>query len=226
MSGLEKTLFNLKARLYLLPVSNHQQFSAKQLNKQAKRAEREANQRKTKLKDAIQKGNRDIAELHASEIIRKQTEHIDLLRLSARLDAVASRVQTAVTMRNVNSFWSPCSPHQGLWEHEDGRYEHEPCSGNYGFDKGRHITFLEFETQFEDLDVTSSYMQNSIGQSTATGTPQDKVDALMQEVAVEAGIEFDQELGSANASKAKIAVKKDKERDEENLDERLRALRS
>jgi charged multivesicular body protein 1 len=32
----------------------------------------------------------------------------------------------------------------------------------------------KFEQQFEDLDVTSEYMENSIGQTTSLTTPEDE----------------------------------------------------
>ena len=41
------------------------------------------------------------ARIYAENAIRKKTEALNLLRLSSRIDAVASRVQTAVTMRTV-----------------------------------------------------------------------------------------------------------------------------
>jgi hypothetical protein len=51
--------------------------------------------------EAIQQGNNDIARIHAGNAIRKEQERLNLLRLSSRIDAVASRVRTAVTMRSV-----------------------------------------------------------------------------------------------------------------------------
>ena len=50
---------------------------------------------------AIQQGHNDIAKIYAQNAIRKQNERLNLLRLGSRIDAVASRVQTAVTMRQV-----------------------------------------------------------------------------------------------------------------------------
>lgn len=41
------------------------------------------------------------AKIYASNAIRKKNEALNLLRLGSRIDAVASRVQTAVTMRRV-----------------------------------------------------------------------------------------------------------------------------
>ncbi|PWW71576.1 hypothetical protein C7212DRAFT_303387, partial [Tuber magnatum] len=88
MSGLEKALFNLK-------------FTAKQLNRQAVKAGKDETSEKAKIKKALSQGNQDIAKVYAQNAIRKQNERLNLLRLASRIDAVASRVQTAVTMRQV-----------------------------------------------------------------------------------------------------------------------------
>lgn len=45
----------------------------------------------------------------------------------------------------------------------------------------------KFENQFEDLDVQSSYMENTMSQTVTTSIPQSDVDNLMQQVADEAG---------------------------------------
>lgn len=52
---------------------------------------------------ALQQGNIDGARIYASNAIRKHTESLNLLRLSSRIDAVSSRVETAVTMRNLTA---------------------------------------------------------------------------------------------------------------------------
>ena len=44
-----------------------------------------------------------------------------------------------------------------------------------------------FETQFENLDVQSQVMENTMCNSSTLTTPQSQVDSLMQEVADEAG---------------------------------------
>jgi len=49
----------------------------------------------------LQQRNNDIAKIYASNAIRKRSEALNLLRLSSRLDAVASRVDTALKMRQV-----------------------------------------------------------------------------------------------------------------------------
>lgn len=52
---------------------------------------------------ALQKGNTDGARIYAQNAIRKKTESLNLLRLASRIDAVASRVETAVTMRRLTN---------------------------------------------------------------------------------------------------------------------------
>jgi division protein CdvB (Snf7/Vps24/ESCRT-III family) len=50
---------------------------------------------------AIQKGNMEGAKIHAENSIRQKNQALNYRRMSARIDAVASRVQTAMTTRQV-----------------------------------------------------------------------------------------------------------------------------
>jgi charged multivesicular body protein 1 len=78
----------------------------------------------------------------------------------------------------------------------------------------------KFEQQFEDLDVQTEYMENSMGQTTALTTPGDQVEELIQQVADENGLELQMEMPGTS----KAAVQKEpQERDE--LGERLARLR-
>lgn len=64
------------------------------------------------FEQALQQGNTEGARIYASNAIRKKNESLNLLRLSSRIDAVSSRVETAVTMRQV-SFIIRCSHRRG-----------------------------------------------------------------------------------------------------------------
>ena len=55
----------------------------------------------TSTAQAIQQNHSDIAKIYAQNAIRKKNENLNLLRLASRIDAVSSKVQTAVTMRQV-----------------------------------------------------------------------------------------------------------------------------
>lgn len=188
-------------------------FTAKQLNRQAAKAAKEELQEKTKTKKAMLQGNNDIAQLYAQNAIRKANERVNLLRLASRIDAVASRVQTAVTMRSV--------------------------TGNMGqvikgMDKALQTMNLErislvmdkFESQFEDLDASTNYYETATNNTNALTTPQEEVDELMSKIADEAGIEMKQGLADTNVDiEAPVAtsISEDKE---DKLAERLRALRN
>ncbi|KAF8467115.1 Snf7 family [Russula ochroleuca] len=201
MSNLEKTLFQLK-------------FTAKSLNRQAKKAQKDENAEKTRLKKALQQGNNDGARIYASNAIRKKSESLNLLRLASRIDAVASRVETATTMRQVTG---------------------NMTSVVKGMDKAMETMNLErislvmdkFESQFSDLDVQTSYMEDAMGSTTAVSTPQDQVDSLMRQMAEEANIELQHDL----AAKEVPAELSPPERapaigeEDSKLADRLRALR-
>merc|ERR1711915_379056 len=55
----------------------------------------------------------------------------------------------------------------------------------------------KFEQTFEDLDVTTSVMENAMGSSTTTTTPASQVDDLIKQVADEAGLEISAQMVSA-----------------------------
>ncbi|KAH9938374.1 Snf7-domain-containing protein [Fomitopsis serialis] len=200
MSNLEKTLFQLK-------------FTAKNLSRQAKKAQKDENTEKARLKKALQQGNNDGARIYAANAIRKKNESLNLLRLSSRVDAVASRVETAVTMRQVAG--NMTSVVKGMDKAMDSM-NLERIS----------IVMDKFESQFSDLDVQTSYMEETMSNTTAVSTPQDEVEALMKQTAEEANIELQQDL--ASKALAPVAEIKDKEaigEEDDQLAARLRALR-
>jgi len=199
MSRLENALFRLK-------------FTAKQLNRQAVKAGKDEQTEKTKLKKAIQQGHEDIAKIYAQNAIRKQNEKLNLLRLASRIDAVSSRVQTAVTMQRVS---------MNIGDVVKGM---DVAMGAMDLDKISTI-MDKFEKQFEDLDVAAGYYENATSSATAVGTPQEDVDRLMNQVKDDAGIELNQNLEEATPAKQKIQLAPTEE-EENGLGERLRALRS
>ncbi|QIW95543.1 hypothetical protein AMS68_001061 [Peltaster fructicola] len=198
MSGLEKALFNLK-------------FTTKQLNRQAAKAGKDEQAEKAKLKKAIQQNHADIAKIYAQNAIRKQNEKVNLLRLASRIDAVSSRVQTAVTMRSVTG--SMANVVRGM------------DSAMKSMDLEKISAVMDrFETQFEDLDVATGYYENATSSATAVATPQDDVDRLMSQVADEAGLELSTEMaGATPANDIRAAPEEERE---DKLGERLRALRA
>lgn len=200
MAGLEQSLFQLK-------------FTAKQLNRQASKAAKEELQEKAKTKKAMMQGNNDIALLYAQNAIRKSNERVNLLRLASRIDAVASRIQTAVTMRSVTGNMTQVIK---------------------GMDKALQTMNLErisvvmdkFENQFEDLDAATNYYEGATNNVNALTTPQEEVDELMNQIADQAGIEMKQGLNETNVEVSAPPTANMTEEKEDQLAERLRALRN
>ncbi|XP_062380458.1 charged multivesicular body protein 1B1 [Sardina pilchardus] len=197
MSNMEKHLFNLK-------------FAAKELQRQSKKCDKEEKAEKVKVKKAIQKGNMEVARIHAENAIRQKTQSINFLRMSARVDAVAARVQTAVTMNKVTKSMA------GVVKSMDATLK------SMNLEK---ISALmdKFEHQFETLDVQTAQMEDTMGNTTTLTTPQSEVDLLMHEMADEAGLDLNMELPQGQTGSVVGASVASAEQDE--LSQRLARLR-
>lgn len=79
-------------------------FTVKEFERNSKKCDKEEKAERAKLKKAIQKGNMEVARIHGENAIRQKNQSLNFLRMAARIDAVSSRVQTAVTTKKV-----PCS---------------------------------------------------------------------------------------------------------------------
>ncbi|CAB3361016.1 Hypothetical predicted protein [Cloeon dipterum] len=165
---------------------------------------------KLKCKKAIQKGNLEGARIHAENAIRQKNQALNYLRMSARVDAVASRVQTALTTRKVTQSMA------GVVKAMD--------SAMKSMNLEKISTLMDkFEHQFEDLDVQSSYMENAMSQTTTTTVPQNDVESLMMQVADEAGLELKMELPQEQLGTIGASTQVSQEQDE--LTQRLARLR-
>ncbi|KAK7811655.1 hypothetical protein U0070_022298 [Myodes glareolus] len=81
-------------------------LTAKQLEKLAK-AEEDSKAKQAKVKKAPQQKNVECARGCAENAIRKKNEGVNWLRMASRVAAVASKVQTAVTMKGVTKNMAP-----------------------------------------------------------------------------------------------------------------------
>ena len=101
--------------------------------------------------------------------------------MSSKVDATASRVQTAVTMKGVAKNME--SVVKAL----------DKAINSMELQKISEV-MDKFEQQFEDLDVQTSVMENAMGTATTTTTPADQVDDLIRQVAEENGLEVSSHL--------------------------------
>lgn len=159
-------------------------------------------------------GNADIAHIYAENAVRKAQERLNLLRLSSRIDAVASRIQTAVAMKGVSKNMAVVVR---------------------GMDRAMESMNLEeitkvmdsFESHFEDLETATGYYESAardmaVSEGQAQGSA---VDLLVEQLADEAGVELQQKMGPTPVQ----APPKEAESGNavhDDLNERLRALRN
>uniref|UniRef100_A0A3Q3WTH6 Charged multivesicular body protein 1B n=1 Tax=Mola mola TaxID=94237 RepID=A0A3Q3WTH6_MOLML len=175
----------------------------------AKKCDKEEKTEKTKVKKAIQKGNMDVAKIHAENAIRQKNQSVNFLRMSARVDAVASRVQTAVTMNKVTKSMA------GVVKGMDSTLK------SMNLEK---ISALmdRFERQFETLDVQTAQMEDTMSNTTTLTTPQNQVESLLHEMADEAGLDLNMELPQGQTGSVGTSVAS---AEQDDLSQRLSRLR-
>lgn len=187
-------------------------FTSKTLIRQSKKCEKEQKLEKLKVKKAIEKGNLDGARIYAQNAIRKRTEELNYMRLSSRLDAVVSRLDTQAKMNVINK--SMASIVKAL----------DSALASTNLQKISE-TMDQFEKQFVNMEVQSEFVENAMQGSTALSTPEDDVNSLMQQVADEHGLEVGIGLPDA-ANQALPSGKEAEGSGEDDLTRRLAELKS
>merc|ERR1719224_231886 len=169
--GLENQLFNLK-------------FTAKQLNRLSVKCKKEE---KTEIKKALEKDNHDGARIHAQNAIRQKNNAQNYLRLSSRVDAVSSRLESAIKMQQVTK--SMGSVVKGM----------DKVLGSMNVEAITKV-MDQFEKSFEDMDVRSEYVESAMNSSTTAAMPEEQVDELMQMVADEHGLKMNDVFKTASGA--------------------------
>lgn len=160
-------------------------LTSKQMIRSAKKCEKNMASNKEKLKKAIEQGNMEGAKIYAQNVIREKNQNLNFLRLSSRIDAVASRLETAIRMQQVN---------QAMRDTVKGMSRAMQSMEVTQIAK----TMEDFEKQFEDMDVRSGYMESTMDATTMMSTPPEQVDQLIQMVADEAGLKVKDSLDASS----------------------------
>uniref|UniRef100_A0A0G4HIA2 Charged multivesicular body protein 1a n=1 Tax=Chromera velia CCMP2878 TaxID=1169474 RepID=A0A0G4HIA2_9ALVE len=164
-------------------------LKSKELARMSKKCEKEEKAEKLKIKSAIEKGNKDGAQIYAQNAIRKKHEALNYLKLSSKMDAVASRIDSATRSQEMTQDIYKAVP---------------------GLQKALNSMNVEsittnmdaFEKLFEDLDVRGEYVTGAIDSTTASATPVDQVDALIQQVGDEHALDVGGMLNKVNVPNA------------------------
>lgn len=117
-------------------------LTSKQMARSAKKCDKNMATQTEKLKKAIKDGNMEGAKIYAQNVIREKNQSLNFLRLGSRIDAVASRLETAIRMQDVNKAMA------------------QTVKGMSNAMKSMEVeqiakTMEEFERQFENMDVRS-----------------------------------------------------------------------
>ena len=197
---MDETLFQLK-------------FCSKQLERLSKKAEKEQKKEEAQIKKALTKGDVERGRIYAENAVRKKNESLNYLRMSAKVDATASRVQTAVSMK-------------GVAKNMEGVVKALDKAINANDLAKISETMDKFESQFEDLDVHTSVMENAMGQATTTSTPASQVEDLIKQVAEESGLEISAQLAAAPSATIGETAPAAAATVDDPLSKRLAALRN
>ncbi|XP_034541385.1 charged multivesicular body protein 1a [Notolabrus celidotus] len=189
-------------------------FTSKQLERLAKKAEKESEKEQAKVKKALQQKNVDVARIYAENAIRKKNEGLNWLRMASRVDAVSSKVQTAVTMKAVSK--------------NMGQVTKAMDKALKSMDLQKISAVMDkFESQVENLDVHTSVMDDSMSSATTLTTPQDQVDDLIHQIAEQNGLEVMDQLSQLPAGATSVGAESSRSQDKEDqLSRRLAALRN
>ena len=136
--------------------------------------------------------------------------------MASRIDACGSRIETAVRMGQVTASMKGVT--KGM----------EKSLAAMDIDQISRL-MDKFEQQFEDLDVKTQYMEGSMNATTATSTPAEQVDGLIQIVADENDLQLGEafsEAGPVGKKVPKLQAPENKEEVADSLEARLASLRA
>jgi charged multivesicular body protein 1 len=151
-------------------------LSSKQLAKESQRCEKEERVEKEKAKNYLARGLIDAARIHAENAIRKKNESLNYLKLSSKMDAVASRIQSAQRTESMTKNFSKVIPQMNR------------ALKNMKIENISQ-TMTDFERCFEDLDVATGFVNESLNQTTSNAAPREQVDNLLGQIASEHSIQ-------------------------------------
>lgn len=185
-------------------------FTSKQLSRMETKCNKQERDELNKVKKAMEKGDGETARIYAQNAIRIKNTGVNYLRLSSRLDAVASRVESAIKMKQVTK--------------QMGSVVKGMDKVLASMDVGKISAVMDkFEASFDDVDVRSAYVEQAMNSSTASSMPTDQVEELLAQVSDEHGLAF--KASAADASRAPVQQQAAALVEEDALEARLQALR-
>merc|ERR1719362_1290161 len=119
------------------------------MERQQQKFEKEASEYRKKVKKAMEKGQMDVAKIHADTAIHKRNAGNQMLKLASRLDAVVNRMESMLKQKQVTKMLSTVSK------------DLDPMINNNTLTK-MSFAMDRFEQQFQNLDIHSKVMESAI----------------------------------------------------------------
>mmetsp|Transcript_15367 Transcript_15367/g.19946 ORF Transcript_15367/g.19946 Transcript_15367/m.19946 type:complete len:201 (-) Transcript_15367:258-860(-) len=166
---------------------------SKQMVMASKKSEKSHAKQLKEVQKAIKQGNKEGAQIYAQNAIREKTQAMNYLRLSSRVDAVSSRLETAIRTKQISASMQGVVKGMG-----NALQSMDPVKISK--------TMEEFERQFDDMEVVTMTMEGTMDSSTASATPAEEVDALIREVADQNKLDLDSNFDTAVVPKKKVEM--------------------
>eukprot|EP00469_Lotharella_globosa_P003256 CAMPEP_0167792688 /NCGR_PEP_ID=MMETSP0111_2-20121227/12699_1 /TAXON_ID=91324 /ORGANISM="Lotharella globosa, Strain CCCM811" /LENGTH=205 /DNA_ID=CAMNT_0007685633 /DNA_START=44 /DNA_END=661 /DNA_ORIENTATION=+ len=187
-------------------------MAAKQMKRQAQKCTKQEKAEQIKVKKAIEAGDKERAKIHAENSIRNKNNGLNFLRLSSRMDSIVQRLQTANSIKNMSKSMVSTTK---IMQSALASMNAEKISN----------TMDTFEKQFEELDIQSAVMEDSVKQANANTIKEDQVENLMKQVADEHNLQMEFDMVEAPENKLQVEQKQQvKKNEEKSLEDRLNAL--
>jgi len=187
-------------------------MASKNLLRESKKCDKDEIKQKALVKKAIESNNMEGARIYAENAIRNHNQSLNFLKMSARIDSVAAKVQTAVSTQKVTgNMVKVCRTMEGVMN-------------SMNLEKISEM-MERFEKQFENLDVQMNVMDNTMQSTSAQMVPEDDVMKLMNEKASEAGIDLRDKMPSVQNNPLQSNTTTNANEKDLELENRLKALR-
>lgn len=196
----------------LFQIHMNLKLRARTLEKNSKIADKNEIKERNKIKKAIEQGSQEKAHLYAQNAIRNRNVSKSLLQLACRIEAVSEKIKHAdqidnvmKQMTNINTILEGSMDSQNIVSMSNA--------------------MTSFEKSFENLDVYSVTLGNTIDESTATLYDEDEIREIISLEAEKHSIDISNLFPPLNgvSNNKNIEITEDQEDD---LTKRLAELRS
>ena len=136
----------------------------------------------------------------AEEAIRLHNQSISMMKLEARLDAIATRLKSIQRQKNVAKLMANVSKDMAQWTNTEN------------LEKLRSSVDA-FEQKFTDLNLHSAYTEQAMDSGTQTLFDESQVNLFMAKVADEYQIDIEKKLEEVDMGLGKINIKEKKEKE-------------